>query len=407
MKYALTLTTLVCSLAAHAGYLYWQVDQGDSADAIQFSYVKIAVKGADAGTYLTLAGTDESDVVHSTYPNPFSGTKTDPAYAALGAYGAAEYSYVAELYLETGAGDELVGISDIVTYADVKNQFVYANMDQKLAPYTFNAFTSVPEPTSGLLMLLGLGALALRRKRAVACAAVATLGLAATAAPNDTLLSFGTPGHDRYADGTQVLDGECYALVWTPEGAVFGGLTDRAQPVSEKDRLVLVAPLAKFGRCPTTVLEIAAEAAAQYDGGSFGLYLLDTRVRAEDGTVSLAPFASGRPATVNALGIAASDETAAGTDKASVLRPAGAVALGAVGVHTEIAAPKITAIKVENATVTLTVEGLSPAADYFVVPGTKPGEAAPALETKPENGAFTFPKPEGAPFFKVIGVRKF
>ena len=118
---------------------------------------------------------------------------------------------------------------------------------------------------------------------------------------------------------------------------------------------MLVAPLAKFGRCPTTVLEIAA-----------------------------------------------------GADQASALRAPAAVKLGAVGVHTEIAAPKITAIRVENATVTLTVEDLSPVADYFVMPSAKPGETAPVLDTAPDaNGTFTFPKPEGAPFFKVIGVRKF
>ena len=36
------------------------------------------------------------------------------------------------------------------------------------------------------------------------------------------------------------------------------------------------------------------------------------------------------------------------------------------------------------------------------------GLTAPVLDTAPDaNGSFTFPKPEGAPFFKVIGVRKF
>ena len=36
------------------------------------------------------------------------------------------------------------------------------------------------------------------------------------------------------------------------------------------------------------------------------------------------------------------------------------------------------------------------------------GLTAPVLDTAPDaNGTFTFPKPEGAPFFKVIGVRKF
>ena len=412
MKKFLTLAALAWGLTANAAFFYWGVDQSASPNPVAFSFVKISVQGTGvaSGTYLVGAGLGETDVAHTGYPDPVTGLVTSPVYSDLGEYAAEAYSFVAELYQETETGDlQLVGVSDAVSYRDAKDRFVYANMNQAgIDPYKYTSFRPVPEPTSGLLVLLGLGALALRRRRVCACAAAAVVGCAALAAPNDTLLSFGTPGHDRYADGSQVLDGECYALVWTPEGEAFGGLTDRAEPVSEKDRLVLVAPLAKFGRCPTTVLEIAAGAAAQYDGGTFGLYLLDTRVRAADGSVGLAPFVDGRPTAVNTLGSAASQEAAAGADQASALRAPAAVKLGAVGVHTEIAAPKITAIRVENATVTLTVEDLSPVADYFVMPSAKPGETAPVLDTAPDaNGTFTFPKPEGASFFKVIGVRKF
>ena len=39
-----------------------------------------------------------------------------------------------------------------------------------------------------------------------------------------------------------------------------------------------VAPLAKGGKCPETVFEIDADYAETLKGGSFALYLLDTRV---------------------------------------------------------------------------------------------------------------------------------
>ena len=46
------------------------------------------------------------------------------------------------------------------------------------------------------------------------------LAFAATA-ELDTLITFSTKGPDTYLDGKTVMDGECYALVWTKNGAEF------------------------------------------------------------------------------------------------------------------------------------------------------------------------------------------
>ena len=56
---------------------------------------------------------------------------------------------------------------------------------------------------------------------------------------------------------------------------------------------------------------------------------------------------------------------------------------------------------------TLKVEGMSPVADYFVVPAAKAGEAAQVIDAKLENGEFTFPRTEGGSMFKVIGTHRF
>ena len=98
------------------------------------------------------------------------------------------------------------------------------------------------------------------------------------AAQDDTLLTFSTPGPDKYADGSAVLNGESYAVVWTKDGATFGGLTAEGTVISENDKLVFIAPIAKDAHCPLSVLSISAGAMAQYENGSFSLYLLDTRV---------------------------------------------------------------------------------------------------------------------------------
>ena len=54
---------------------------------------------------------------------------------------------------------------------------------------------------------------------------VLVAGLAFADGADDTLITFSTNGAepDRYADGQIVLDGECYALVWSKDG-VFDGL---------------------------------------------------------------------------------------------------------------------------------------------------------------------------------------
>ena len=136
-------------------------------------------------------------------------------------------------------------------------------------------------------------------------------------AADDMVLSFSTPGVDRYADGRRVKDGESYALVWTAEGATFGGLKSDCEPVAETDRIVMVAPLAKGGKCPVTVLEIAASEADQYKKGEFSLYLLDTRTKGADGKVTLASYVNGRPRVVNSFGL--SDADGSGIDAGEVI----------------------------------------------------------------------------------------
>ena len=180
MKKFLTLAALAWGLTANAAFFYWGVDQSDqtaSPNPVEFSFVKIAVQGTGvaSGTYLVGAGLGETDVAHTGYPDPVTGLVTSPVYSDLGEYAAEAYSFVAELYQETETGDlKLVGVSDAVSYHDAKDRFVYANMNQAgIDPYKYTSFRPVPEPTSGLLVLLGLGALALRRRRVCACAAAA------------------------------------------------------------------------------------------------------------------------------------------------------------------------------------------------------------------------------------------
>ncbi len=99
---------------------------------------------------------------------------------------------------------------------------------------------------------------------------------AAFAAANDVLVTFSTPGPDRYADGKPVMDGECYALCWSKN---FDGFAINSDGTATGGEVVLFAPLAKAGCCPKVVFEVDADKfdAKGYANGKWAVYLLDTR----------------------------------------------------------------------------------------------------------------------------------
>ena len=80
--------------------------------------------------------------------------------------------------------------------------------------------------------------------RIMAVAAVVMCAACAFGSMQDKLARFSTPGPDRYADGSIVQDGECYALVWSPAGTAFAGFNADGTPVSSRDRVVLAGALA-------------------------------------------------------------------------------------------------------------------------------------------------------------------
>ena len=226
----------------------------------------------------------------------------------------------------------------------------------------------------------------------------------AFAAADDVLVTFSTPGTDTYADGSTVMDGEFYALCWStnfpdfkinPDGTADGG------------SIVLAAPIAKGGRCPTIVYEVdAALATNQYAGGEWAVYMLDTRKFARDGEGNLIVSLSGNTGTVNTSGRVATATAGAG----SVANIYGIAAQSAeVTADEEDIRPVISAIRVFDGNVYVTAKGIQ----HYLAYGLTGGDKIDKIDTAKggtkkgvdvdENDEITFVTPvqEGGEFFKV------
>ena len=112
----------------------------------------------------------------------------------------------------------------------------------------------------------------------VAVFAITLCSALAYGSMQDKLARFSTPGPDRYADGSVVRDGECYALVWSPVGATFSGFNADGTPVSPNDRVVLAGELAQGGKCPEAIFQIPAKDYEELEGGEWAVCLVDTRM---------------------------------------------------------------------------------------------------------------------------------
>jgi hypothetical protein len=206
--------------------------------------------------------------------------------------------------------------------------------------------------------------------------------LAVLAASDDYLLTFSTPGPDRYVDGTIVPDGECYALVWSPAGKTFSGFNADGTAASALDRVVLAGPLALSGRCRDSIFQVPKAEYDALEGGTWAVCLVDTRKA--NGVP--AGVKDGKPLRVNRWGIVNSGVRIepASASKLALASPAGGTrprASSGTGVRASklsqvpsyTTAPTITAMTLSDGIVTLYVTDTDPYLSYTIESGPRLG----------------------------------
>ncbi|MCR5753159.1 MAG: hypothetical protein K6G91_14495 [Kiritimatiellae bacterium] len=238
----------------------------------------------------------------------------------------------------------------------------------------------------------------------------------ADAAQSDALLAFSTKGPDKYADGTSVLEGEVYALVWVRNGFEFKGVDMNGAAVDAENNAVVAAlPIARRSlvrrgavHCPFTLFQIAESFASSHVGGSFSLVLLDTRVadgkggfKAAGVGVVVQGWGEVEGSRVKAVPSVMAFATNAAKLGAKILAQSSAPA------GESLSKPEVTGIRVEGGLVKLTVKGTDARLLYNVRAGGRPDLldrphfASNAVQGGAGEITLTAPATAGAAFFQV------
>lgn len=157
LKVAAVAFASLVAVTAKAEALYWQVDQGTTDKAFQYAILN----ATDGTTTHQLAGA----AAEGTAPDQFvSLQNTD-----ISSYASDTYSFFVELANYNNGAWETVasGAKNAINYTDLQ-QYVATSFQEGLAfsqSGGYNMGQNVPEPTSGLLLLMGGAMLALRRRR--------------------------------------------------------------------------------------------------------------------------------------------------------------------------------------------------------------------------------------------------
>lgn len=153
---ALLAFTAVCT--TKADFLFWEADANPYG--IEYNYASIYTMKGEEKLFLDNAGYNSTDAIGDVIEKgSFAAAVINGDYSKMTFY---VDLYNSEMGLVGTTKDGILG-SSLTTYiaSDTVNENMTSHQRLSLKGREF-----VPEPTSGILMLLGMGLLGLKRKRA-------------------------------------------------------------------------------------------------------------------------------------------------------------------------------------------------------------------------------------------------
>lgn len=235
---------------------------------------------------------------------------------------------------------------------------------------------------------------------------VALTGSALAETISKKTLTFWTQGIDLYADGTQVLDNEQYALVYVIPGQSVGGFyTDGSLVNTTNNQLLCKFPAALNGRCTEQQIQFYPSAITKTAGGKFVVVMLDTRVPSTETTRTLGELVMGWGVAGEASGVSSAMTVLGEVSVPPAVKDSGNALLPA-----DVGAPLISGIAIKGDKVVVTVQRVSPKANYELnaTDDIKTAKTQWARSVKSQRGVqsgtmeLEYPLAEGSKLFKVV-----
>lgn len=189
---------------------------------------------------------------------------------------------------------------------------------------------------------------------------------------DDLRVVFSTQGPDLYADGSEAVKDEWYALAWLADEDTALAVDTQLNAVdATKSEVLLAAPLATENHnCPPVLFLL--DSAKKKESGIYRVYMLDTRGK---GGTPAAADATGKPVRVNSVQATTAQAAAtAGTASISVSNKELDTSVAAAETDaSNIANPKIESFNPYGDNVLIEVSGMVPSVNYVVKKGADLG----------------------------------
>ena len=151
-KVIFAIAAVVASASLHASYLYWQIDGSEDVSALG---------GAEYDGARVFAENDSTG--ERTYLNIAYGSAGDTLVNVGDKINVPLHDSVVAVFDPTTYGSGYTFYIELINYADATP--VGTDLSPvSMAVWHGGAYSSVPEPTSAMLVLFGLAGLALRRR---------------------------------------------------------------------------------------------------------------------------------------------------------------------------------------------------------------------------------------------------